>query len=500
MQRGFLFDAFRPLSVRMSCYQKLPTLIDYLRNRVIDQDQRPALVGNTHHRENVSLNWLELGRVVSSMSAWIASNPRIEKRETNCVGYRCENSIGSVVTALACMNLGLIEFPFDQRLGDAEIKKRWDPIGGLWLTSDIIEKQIHCESGIPDLSSLLRDRKHSADSPALVLWTSGTTGKPKGVTLSGNNLLGNALAKLKAAPQDLDDRRLCVLPLCHGYARTCDLGTWLISGCTLVVSLGYQGIQKYAPRVRPTLMNLVPSLASRLLKECNIDGLQELKLLGCGGAALSRDDYLQWSMNRGVTVIQGYGLTETAPVICSATPQKNACGLVGDFVEGWEHKIVSKQLYVRGPHVMLGYWNDPEATNAKIDSEGWLATGDEVEIDPATNQIKVLGRVDEVIVLDNAVKIHPRTIEQIVDTIEGISRSILIYQRSLQLWIDLQDQQTTIIDHQELIREQVAAVVGTNIGGHPYSVHFFSHRLEGNEITSKGTTRRAQIIKNRFET
>jgi long-chain acyl-CoA synthetase len=174
--------------------------------------------------------------------------------------------------------------------------------------------------------------------------------------------------------------------------------------------------------------------------------------------------------------------------------------LVGDFVEGWEHKIVSKQLYVRGPHVMLGYWNAPEATNAKIDSEGWLATGDEVEIDPATNQIKVLGRVDEVIVLDNAVKIHPRTIEQIVDTIEGISRSILIYQRSLQLWIDLQDQQTISSDHQELIREQVAAVVGTNIGGNPYSVHFFSHRLEGNEITSKGTTRRAQIIKNRFET
>ena len=97
-------------------------------------------------------------------------------------------------------------------------------------------------------------------------------------------------------------------------------------------------------------------------------------------------------------MIQGYGLTETSPVICSAGPGNAAPGLVGGFVEGWEHQIRDGRLWVRGPHLMLGYWGDPLATKARLDSDGWFDTGDLVELDAAFGQLRILGRADDVIV------------------------------------------------------------------------------------------------------
>ena len=150
-----------------------------------------------------------------------------------------------------------------------------------------------------------------------------------------------------------------------------------------------------------------------------------MRLLGCGGAAISESAFEHWQ-RLGVAVIQGYGLTESSPVICSATPTNAKPGLVGRFVEGWETKIQDQQLLVRGPHVMLGYWDDPVATASRIDRDGWLATGDHVEVDAQSGQLRILGRVDDVIVLASARKIHPATVERAVERVDGVRHAMLI--------------------------------------------------------------------------
>ncbi len=293
-------------------------------------------------------------------------------------------------------------------------------------------------------------------SPSLILWTSGTTSTPKGVTLSHRNLFGNAQAKLNAVPQSIDDVRLTALPLCHAYARTCDFGTWLLSGCTLAVGRGFDAWESLGGIVRPTLANTVPSVAQRLLDaDADTLGLGRLRLLGCGGAAMNDTDFAAWRQ-RGVTVIQGYGLTETSPVICSATPHNATAGLVGEFVDGWESEIRDGRLFVRGPHLMLGYWND-EAAN--LPSE-WIRTDGSTpaiwsQVDAATGQLRILGRSDDVIVLSDGHKVHPQSIERDIQSVAGIRHAMIV---TAGRHVDVLDRCRRVDRDRQLSRQDIASL------------------------------------------
>ena len=196
-----------------------------------------------------------------------------------------------------------------------------------------------------------------------------------------------------------------------------------------------------------------------------------------------------------MTVIQGYGLTETSPVICSATPDNAAPGLVGELVEGWESQIRDGQLFVRGPHTMLGYWENASETSAKIDDDGWLATGDLVEQDASTGQLRILGRVDDVIVLDNGHKVSPSAIERTVEQIAGVRHAVLVHRDGLQLWFDSDDNAD-----EQAIKREIEQTLSKNPDCRGYTVHRFVPSLceARGELTAKGTIRRAQILENRF--
>jgi long-chain acyl-CoA synthetase len=472
------------------------TLIEAFRHQVTARPNAIALIVESSDGTTQSLSWKQLAGLVSRAAAVLSD--RLESSSAaRRIGHASDNSLADIVIALASMRIGAIEVPIDHRLGQREIVRRWNRVGGLWLdrksrwqlmVDSIAEAKTESQS--TDLSSFTID----ADTPSLILWTSGTTGTNQGVVLSHRNLAGNAAAKLRAVPQSPQDVRLCVLPLSHAYARTCDLGTWLLSGCTLAATLGYAGLRRLAPVVLPTLINTVPILAYRLLEESpRLAGLDQLRLLGCGGAAISASAFGRWK-DRGVTVIQGYGLTETSPVICSATPENALPGLVGRLVDGWESDIREGQLFVRGPHTMLGYWDNNRATSRKVDREGWLATGDLVEQEPSTGQFAILGRVDEVIVLDSAKKIFPSTIEREVETIAGVRHALLVYQDSLQLWFDA-DQES-----EQVIKQAISKLLREHADCRDCSLHRFPTPLSqaAGELTAKGTIRRAQILENRF--
>lgn len=135
-----------------------------------------------------------------------------------------------------------------------------------------------------------------------------------------------------------------------------------------------------------------------------------IRLAVSGGAALPPDT-ARIFIGLGVTVLQGYGLTETSPVISVNRPEDNLPASVGTALQGVETRIgANGALQVRGPMVMQGYWKNPEATRAMIDEEGWLDTGDVVRIEPS-GHIFITGRIKEILVLSNGEKVPPAEIE-----------------------------------------------------------------------------------------
>lgn len=340
---------------------------------------------------------------------------------------------------------------------------------------------------------LRRHESRLQDSPQVVLWTTGTGGQSRGVCLTREALWQNARAKLAAVPQSVTDVRLTVLPVCHAYARTCDIGTWLLSGGTLALGLGGKDLKPLIDCVEPTMMNLVPSLAQTLLDGLSEGGdfpggLARLSTLGVGGAALDSNAFDAWR-DRGVTVIQGYGLTETGPTVCSATAEDSRAGLVGRPVLGWQTKIVDRQLWVRGASLMSGYLDVPD--HQTFDRDGWFATGDLVE-QTEDGQFRILGRADDRLVLANGFNVDPMPIENEVNSIAGVRHSLLRLNDSgtLELWIDGDS------DRERAIRRRLAGhrSLGT------FQVRYFDSPLDvhSGELTSKGTICRRRILDRRW--
>jgi len=486
------------------------TLFEAFQHQVESRPDATALLLDSQSNVPMRCSWKELAAVVKLAAASIVHQFDHDKPEQNCITHLSSNCDADVVIALAALALGVAEAPLDERLAKTEIQRRRNMIGGVWLddefkseiTSALLKPAdqrtnidthdlvVSSQSG----ESSRKDRPSPENTASLILWTSGTTSEPRAVLLSAAGQFANATAKLNAVPQFESEIRLTVLPLSHAYARTCDFGTWLLSGCTLAVCLGYQGMLRRLERVKPNLINAVPSMASRMLRE-KPRNLNRLRLLGCGGAPLDSSDFERWD-SQGVTVIQGYGLTEAGPVICSATPSNAAPNLVGNPVDGWETRLEDGQLHVRGSHTMLGYLKQADATAQRMTTDGWLATGDLVELDGTTGQFRILGRMDDVIILPSGQKIHPSAIEREMELIHGIQHAMLTYhQDKLQLWLNLSDEtglETVENEARKVLANQPYAIRCKIQSFHP------NLSMESGELTPKGTIRRGRIMQKRF--
>ncbi len=295
------------------------------------------------------------------------------------------------------------------------------------------------------------------ESLATIVYTSGTTGRPKGVMLSHRNILSNVLASVKAIPAYVEDRFLSFLPLSHMFERTCGYYSAIGSGSQTVYARSIPLLAEDMAGQRPTFLIAVPriferiwgrmqeqmpprspkrrlfdkavavgwrrfqgqaSFADRLwwpvLKALVAKKLYRrlggrIRLIIVGGAAFS-PDLARVFMGLGLPIIQGYGLTETSPVIAANREGDNDPQTVGRPLEGVETRCSDGgELLVRGPNVMLGYWNNPTATASTIDGDGWLHTGDLVTV--RDGRIRITGRVKDIIVMSNGEKVPPGDIE-----------------------------------------------------------------------------------------
>jgi long-chain acyl-CoA synthetase len=262
-------------------------------------------------------------------------------------------------------------------------------------------------------------------SLATILYTSGTTGEPKGVMLSHGNLTSNAHGCCIALGADSgpDTLRLCWLPLSHIYARTSDMYCWLRAGSQMALARSRDTLIADCATTRPTFINGVPYFYDKLLRHLQSTGHADepgalLALLGgrmraccAGGAALS-DETARFFQRQGVLLVQGYGLTESAPVITTCTRAAQRIGTVGPPLTDVEVRIADDgEVLTRGPHVMLGYWKKPTATAEAI-RDGWLHTGDLGALEDGF--LRITGRKKELLVLTSGKNIAPSLLERLL--------------------------------------------------------------------------------------
>jgi long-chain acyl-CoA synthetase len=259
------------------------------------------------------------------------------------------------------------------------------------------------------------------DDLATIMYTSGTTGNPKGVMLTHTNLLSNVEAVLASEVCTPDDVQLVWLPFSHIYARTMDHYRILAAGALLALADSPETVVRDLAETQPTHMNSVPRFYEKVLaavaspdKHAVSRRLRDIygyriKALCSGGAPLPVP-VAEAYCDAGLLLLQGYGLTESSPVISFNRTTRYKLDTVGPALEGVEMKIgPDGEVLTRGPHVMKGYWNNPQAT-AEALRDGWLHTGDLGTID-ADGFLKITGRKKEIMVLSNGKKLAPNHIE-----------------------------------------------------------------------------------------
>jgi long-chain acyl-CoA synthetase len=259
--------------------------------------------------------------------------------------------------------------------------------------------------------------------------------------LSQRNLTINSAVTAETIGGELDQVRLNVLPLSHIFARACDLYTWLYRGTRLVLAENRETLFRDLQMVRPDGLSAVPYLYQRAadsvrekVRESGGDAADEaaaikalfggrMERLTSGGAPLAPDTEA-WYRERGLTILAGYGLTESSPVISMSTPTVNRFSSSGRPLAGVEVRIAEDgEILSRGPNTMMGYWNDPAATAAAI-RDGWLHTGDLGELD-ADGFLYVRGRKKELIVLATGKKVVPTRIEGLLTASPLIEQAVV---------------------------------------------------------------------------
>lgn len=334
------------------------------------------------------------------------------------------------------------------------------------------------------------DAKINPEEMSIMLFTSGTTSKSKVVALSHKNMVSNVMDFASILDVNSDDRILSFLPLHHVFECTVGMLYSLYIGAERAFCQGIRHILENLNEYKTTFAAFVPAIyenmyknimknlekqgkleiVEKLMQENKNKTMQEkkeifkeihnifggnIKLFISGAAALD-PEVEEAFRNWGINLCQGYGLTETAPVIGVETNENFRVGSIGKALPHVEAKIVDAneegmgELAIKGPNVMLGYYNDEEATKEVL-NDGWFRTGDLAKIDE-DGYIFICGRKKSVIVLKNGKNIFPEEMEALVNKIEGVKESFIFGKQQSEDKEDIKINVKIIFDR-EIIKE-----------------------------------------------
>ena len=335
---------------------------------------------------------------------------------------------------------------------------------GIYAEKALVEKG---KKLLADGNKTYIDAKIDAEKMGIMLFTSGTTAMSKAVMLSHKNLVTNVMDIIQRFDLTDEDRFLSFLPLHHvfectvGFLYPISIGgsiafcegvkhmaenikefeiTAMIS-VPAVFDIIYRKVMKTiekkgklanlekGKKVSQFLLKMKIDLRKQLFKEVHESLGPKLKLVVTGGAALDPETEKGFN-DLGFDVEQGYGLTETAPVIAAETPKCRRLGSIGKKFPSVEVKIDDPdeegigELMAKGPSIMLGYYENEEATKSALESDGWFHTGDLARIDK-DGYIYISGRKKSVIVLNNGKNVFPEEIETLLNKVEGIKETFV---------------------------------------------------------------------------
>lgn len=339
-----------------------------------------------------------------------------------------------------------------------------------------------------------RSKEVEPSDVATLIYTSGTTGQPKGAMLTHNNIVSNVKAATQHIYWDDTDRLLSFLPLCHSFERTAGYYAMISSGVEIYYAESVDTVSRNMPEVKPTIMISVPRLFEKMYNlivksveegsdtkkkifdwavetghkyaegkrglvavqkkiadKLVFNKLKErtgghVRLFVSGGAALPPeiDTFFQCA---GMNILQGYGLTETSPVMAANQPGKEKVGAVGTIIPGVTVGIQSLEngeilatisgedyptdlsseegeILCKGPNVMKGYWNNEKATKEMIDDDDWLHTGDVGKFEDGF--LKITDRIKHMIVNAGGKNIYPGPIEDLFKTSKWIDQIVVV--------------------------------------------------------------------------
>jgi len=467
------------------------TLDGLFRERV---KRTPELVAYRAYNEPHK-NWREYtwAQIDHQVARWQAAMDRDGLKAGDRVAVMLKNSPEWVTYDQAALGLGLVVVPLYTQdraenvayiIDNAGCKallieggEQWEELSGvkgqLGGLARVISVNPIPEAGDPRVKSLAEwlpeqggATRHVARDPhalATIVYTSGTTGRPKGVMLSHHNIVTNAAASCSVLTAGHDDLFLSFLPLSHTFERTCGYYLSIMTGSTTAYSRGIPVLGEDLQSVRPTLLISVPRIYERVYGRIRdalnagsplkkklflaavevgyarfehaqgrgpwkpsfllwpvLNALVAKKILArlggrvrgaiSGGAALP-SEISRVFIGLGLTVLQGFGMTECSPVAAANRPDDNLPASVGTALPHVQLKIgENNALMIKGPNVMLGYWANPEATTAILGPDGWLNSGDTARIDEK-GHVFITGRLKEIIVLSNGEKLPPVDIE-----------------------------------------------------------------------------------------
>ena len=309
------------------------------------------------------------------------------------------------------------------------------------------------------------DYEIDPDKMATIVFTSGTTGKGKGVMLTQTNILADMSQGMYLFT--ITDKTLMALPPHHTFGSTVNFVGHFALGCEVYISNGIKYFQREMKEQKPKHLVLVPlfvetlykriwataeksgqapklrnamklsnalrktgvDLRKKLFKSVTANFGGELEMVICGGAALNQD-IIDFFDAIGITILNGYGITECAPLISCNRNKLQKNGSVGIPIIGEEVKIADPdengegEICVKGPNVMIGYYEDPEATAAVFDEEGYFKTGDYGKLDEE-GWLYITGRLKNLIIFSNGKNVYPEEIEAEVSRIYGVNEVVV---------------------------------------------------------------------------
>jgi long-chain acyl-CoA synthetase len=374
------------------------------------------------------------------------------------VALLCGNNWYFVVSYLAALGAGLVAVPLNPSSPAPEVQRQLAEVGaravvvgpagrasmaGVDRAATPVLEHVIASTGVDLVGAVALDDvmahdpvpvvDRADDDLAVLLFTSGTAGSPKAAMLTHGNLASILNAAERTAGERSDDVLLGVIPLFHIFGLNVVLGFGLATGSTVVL------IERFDPasalealRVHGVTIVMGPPTmwaAWAALPDADPEAMRSVRLAASGAAKLPADVALMIEDRFGVEIAEGYGLTETSPIVASSFGTDAPVGSIGRPVDGVEMRIVDQdgddvlvgdagEIWIRSQGVFKGYWNDPDATRSALTADGWLRTGDMAVVND-DGYIFLVDRAKDIIIV-SGFNVYPAEVEDVLIEHPGI--------------------------------------------------------------------------------